>query len=138
MLENLKNLYNWIATVNLDIEKSNEYTKINYEALTACGEIYNSMVYNIFKEYLKKGYTEFVGYIKHHKYKCGDGDDIDKNKLMNLELDRYKNICTKDKWLRKCSEEEKIVDQSSGMKNMKDINIKLAKSISTKGRHKVY
>ena len=95
MLENLKILYTCIATVNSDIEKSNEFAKINYEAMTACGDICNGMFYNLFKGYLKEGYTEFVRYIKHKKDKCVDGEDIDKNKLMNLTANKYKNICTK-------------------------------------------
>ena len=46
---------------------------------------------------------------------------------MTLALNKYKNICTEDKWLGKFPEEKKIVDQSSEMKKVKDINIKLTK-----------
>ena len=36
--ENLSNIYTYIITVKYNIDKFNEYSSINYEALTARGE----------------------------------------------------------------------------------------------------
>ena len=46
--------------------------------------------------------------MKHQNYKYDNGECIDKDKLMTLALNKYENLCTKDKWLGKSSEEEKI------------------------------
>ena len=43
MRKNLSSLYTYITTVNFDTEKLNEYDKINYEAITARGEIWDGM-----------------------------------------------------------------------------------------------
>ena len=32
-------------------------------------------------------------------YNYYNGDNIDKDNLMTMVLNKYKNICTKDKWL---------------------------------------
>ena len=74
---------------------------INFEALTARSDRYNSVMWNLFKGYLAAGEKYFVRYIQHQKYKHNDGDNIDKYKLMMLAHNRYTNLCIKDKWLSK-------------------------------------
>ena len=50
--ENMSILDTYITTVNSDIEKFNEYTKTNYEALTVKGERCDDMISNLSKGYL--------------------------------------------------------------------------------------
>ena len=52
MRENLSKLDTYIATVNSNIEKFNEYAKINYEELTTRSERCDGMMSNMFKVYL--------------------------------------------------------------------------------------
>ena len=52
MRENMWSIDTCISTVNFDIDKLNEYSKIKYEALTARGERCNEMMSNMFKGYI--------------------------------------------------------------------------------------
>ena len=52
MRENLSSLDTYIVTVNFDIDKFNEYAKINYEELIARGDRCDDMMSKLFKEYL--------------------------------------------------------------------------------------
>ena len=52
MRENLSSIDTYIATINPYIEKFNEYSKINYDALSARVERCNNMMSNQFKGYL--------------------------------------------------------------------------------------
>ena len=94
----MSSIDNCITTVNSDIDKFNGYAKINYEALTAIDERYDNMMSNLFKGYIAAGDKEFVRYIQHQKDTYDYGENIDKDKLMALELNKYKNLCIKDKW----------------------------------------
>ena len=76
----MSSLDTYITTLKSNIEKFNEYTKINYEVLTARGERCNNMMSNLFKGYLAAWYKYCVRYIQHQKYKYDDGGNIDKDK----------------------------------------------------------
>ena len=52
----MPSLDTYSTTVNSYIDKFNEYTKINYEALTTRGERCNDRMTNLFKGYLASGY----------------------------------------------------------------------------------
>ena len=99
MREKLSSLDIYIATVNSDIDKFNEYANINYEALTERCERCNDMIYNLLKGYLAAGDKYLVSYIRHQKNNYGNRYNIDKYKLMALALNKYKNMCTKEKLL---------------------------------------
>ena len=48
----MSSLDTYIATVNSEIYRFNEYANINYEALNARGEKCNDMMLNLFKGYI--------------------------------------------------------------------------------------
>ena len=75
---------------------------------------------NLFKVYLESIDKYFVRHIQHQKDKYNYGDTVDKDRLMALFLNRYKNMCTKEKWISKPHEDQKIVTLSSELENMKD------------------
>ena len=103
MRDNISSLDTYIAMVNSDIDKFNKYTKINYDALTARGERWE-VRRNDFKpiQGISCGQRQiFVRYIQHQKDKYNNEYNIWKDKLMKLALNKYENICTKDKWLAK-------------------------------------
>ena len=72
---------------------------IKYEALIARGDRCGNMMSNLFNGYLAAGDKGFVIYIQHLNDKYDERDNIYKDKLMMLALKKYKNMCTKDKWL---------------------------------------
>ena len=82
---------------------------------------------NLFKGYISAGDKEFVSLTQHQKYKYDYWDNTYKDKLMMLALNKYKNLCTKDKWLAKSHEEQRITALSAELDNIKYTNIKLAK-----------
>ena len=57
--------------------------------LTAGGERCDKMMSNLFKRYLVEEYKYFVSYIQHQKNKHDNDDNIDKDKLMALALNKY-------------------------------------------------
>ena len=57
------------------------------------------MMSNLFNGYLAAGDKGFVIYTQHLNDKYDERDNIYKDKLMMLALKKYKNMCTKDKWL---------------------------------------
>ena len=67
-----------------------------------------------------------MGYTQNQKDKYDNGKNIDEDKLMTLFLNKYKNLCTKDKWLAKSHEEQHITALSAELDNIKYTNIKLA------------
>ena len=87
--ENIPSLNTYISRVKSDIDKFNEYAKINYEALTTWGERYNNIMPNLFKGYLAAGREYFVKHTQYQKDKYGYGENIDKDKLMMLALNKY-------------------------------------------------
>ena len=69
----------------------------------------------LFKGCLVAGHKYFVRYIQHQKDKYCDGGGIDKDKLINLALNKYDKLCTKAKWSEKPQEEEKIMSLSANL-----------------------
>ena len=67
------------------------------------------MMSNLSKVYKSAVHKEFVSYIQHQKYKFNGGENIYKDKLMELVINKYKNMCTKYKWLADSTEEQYIV-----------------------------
>ena len=111
--ENLSSIDTYTATVKSEIDKFNEYAKINYEGLTARGDRCNYMVSNVFKGYVEAQDKEFVRYVQHQNDKYENSDNIHKDKLITLTLNKYENLCTKEKWLDNLPKEEHIVALSS-------------------------
>ena len=87
---NLSSLDIYMSTVNSDIEKFNDYVKLNYMGLTARRESCDDIMANLFKGYLAAADREFVHYIKTKQDAYDDGDDLEHDKLMTLALNKYK------------------------------------------------
>ena len=56
---------------------------------------------------------------------------------MTLDINKYKNMCIKDKWISKSHKEQNIVALSIEIENMKDTNLKLTNVFKTKLTSKV-
>ena len=75
------------------------------------------MMSNLFKVYLAAGEKHFVSYIQHQNDKYDDRYNIYKDKVMTLDINKYKNRCTKEKWIYKSHEEKQIVGLSAEHKS---------------------
>ena len=62
--KNLTNLDTYMTTVNSNIEKFNQYVKVNVEGLRARGERTDDLMINLFKAYQVASDAVFVQYIK--------------------------------------------------------------------------
>ena len=78
-----------------------------------------------------------MSYIQQQKYKHSDVKNIDKDKWMLLALNKYKNMCTEEKWLAKSPEEQQIVAIYEELEKMKDTNLKYVNAIKAKVTPKV-
>ena len=78
----MSSLDTYVATKKYDIEKINEYTKVNYKALNAIGKRCDNMMSNLLKGYLAAVYKEFVRYIKHQEYKYDNGENTEEDKVL--------------------------------------------------------
>ena len=137
LMDNLSSIDTYIVTVNSDINKFNVYAKINCKSLATRGERYNNMMSNLFKEYLAAGEKDFFSYIQHQKDKYDYGENIDKDRLMTLALNKYGNLCTKGKWLVKSPEQQHNMAVSAEQDKMNYTNLKLSKLFNANGTPKI-
>lgn len=132
--KNLTNLDTYMATVNSNIKLFNGYVKENVEGLKARGESTDDLMTNLFKGYLVASDVEFVWYIKAKKDAYEDGEDVSKDKLMTPALNKYKILTSTDQWNAVSAKQEQIIALTSTVEKLKDDNLKLAKSIKSKGK----
>ena len=130
---NLSSLDVYMATVNSDIKKFNEYVKLNYTDLTDRGEWCDDLVANLFKGYTASAYREFLRYVKTKQDAYDDGEDITSDKLVTLALNKFEILSDSSQWKSKSPEEEQIVAMSSEIRKIKDDNLCLANAIKKKG-----
>jgi len=130
--ENLSSLDTHMATVNSDIEKFNEYVKVNAEGLKARGERCDDLMINLFKGYLSVSDREFVRYMQQKKDNYDDGEDMSPESLQTLALNKYDTLTKQDKWNAKSAEQKQIVALTAEMNKIKDVNLRLAQSIKSK------
>lgn len=129
--ENLSSLDTYMPTVNSNIEDFNKYVKNNYEGLRARGERCDDIMINLFKGYESASDSEFVRYIRAKKDKYEDGDDMEPEQLMTFALNKYESLVKNGRWNAKSVEQEQIVALSAELKQLKDTNLKLAKSVTS-------
>ena len=105
---------------------------MNYKALNARGERCADIMSNLFKRYMSEVDKECMRYIQHQMYKYDDYNNIYKDTLVTLALNKYKNMCIKYKWLANSPEEQHSVLLSTELVNMKYINLKLANAFKSR------
>ena len=88
--ENLTNLDSYMSTVSSNIEKFNQYVKVNVEGLKARGERTDDLMINLFKAYLVASDAEFVRYMKTKRDLYDNGEDISYKQLMTMVLNKCK------------------------------------------------
>jgi hypothetical protein len=137
---NLMNLDTYMKTVNGNIEKFNQYVKLQRSALQARGE--KMEVYVL----LWKGYKActddgFVDYMrrKHESYE--EGNRISDDAYMQLAEDKYKSLIETNEWNVPSKKDEGIVAlQATVAKRQKDVagnrNKKAKKSPEDKNEDK--
>ena len=87
-----------MATVNLYTDQFNEYLKINYTGITACGERCDYLTANLFNGYLTASDCEFLHYLKTNQDSYDDGKDITSNKMMTLALNKFDILSGSSQW----------------------------------------
>ena len=96
--ENLSGLDSYVASVNSDVSKINQYVKLNYEGLKARGERCDDIMANLFKGYLAVSDKQFHAYMQIKKNEYDDDVNITPERLMQLALNKYEVLTTKDIW----------------------------------------
>ena len=129
--ENLSSLDTYMSTINSNIEEFNKYVKTNYEGLRARGERCDDIMINLFKGYESASDSEFVRYIRAKKDKYEDGDDMEPEQLMTFALNKYESLVKNGRWNAKSVEQEQIIALSAELKQLKDTNLKLARSVTS-------
>ena len=62
-----------MSTLNLDIEKFNQYVKVNVDGLKSRSETMDHLMINLFKEYQVESDRNFVRYINIKRDQYNDG-----------------------------------------------------------------
>ena len=120
-----------MSTLNLDIEKFNQYVKVNVDGLKSRGEKMYDLMINLFKEYQVASDGEFVRYINIKQYQYNDGYNISPDKLMTSALNKFEILRKYNKWNTMSPDQEQIVDLASVVEKLKENNLKLSKSFNT-------
>jgi hypothetical protein len=132
--ENLSSLDTYMAKIQSNIEEFNKYIKVNWEGLKARGERCDDLMINLFKGYQAASDREFVRYINQKKDAYDDGSDLTPEQLMTFALNKYEVLTKQDLWNAKTAEQEQIVALSAELGKIKDVNLKLARTLQSNGR----
>ena len=120
-----------MSTVNLDIEKFNQYAKVKVDGLKASGEQMYDIMINLFKEYHVASDVEFVRYINIKRYQYNDGYNILPDNLITSALNKFEILRKYNKWNTMSPDQEQIVALASVVEKLKENNINLSKSFKT-------
>ena len=127
--ENLTNLDSYIGTVNSNIQLFNQYVKVNKDGLRARGESTDDIMINLFKGYLHASDSAFVSYIMMKKDQYDEGADMDDERLMQLALNKYKNLLADGKWQAHTPEQEQMLALAAQLEKLKDENLRVSKTL---------
>ena len=137
---NLSSLDNYMSHVTSDIEKFNQYVKLQVSELAARGEQSNNLLVNLFKGYAAASDATFIEYILKKKDAYEEGADLDPSALMLLAENKFKTLKQECRWNSLSKEEEKIVALTAQFESLKSKNDshakKAAKSKDKKGKGK--
>mmetsp|Transcript_13527 Transcript_13527/g.16566 ORF Transcript_13527/g.16566 Transcript_13527/m.16566 type:complete len:395 (+) Transcript_13527:295-1479(+) len=122
--DDLSSLDAYASSVNSDIASINQCVKLNYKGIKARGERCDDIMSNLFKGYLCITDKDFVSYIKLKKNEYDDGADLSPERLMQLALNKYKILTTKEMWGAPSSKEVQITALSAQVQGLKDSNLR--------------
>jgi hypothetical protein len=131
--ENLTSLDSYITTIDSNIELFNQYVNINRAGLQARGESTDDLVINLFKAYLNVADQNFVEYMKKKKDDYDEGTTIlEPGTLMTHALNKYHILVQEHKWKAMSPQDEQLVALKAQYEELRDANLRLARSISGK------
>jgi hypothetical protein len=133
---NLSSLPTYLATVNYDIIKFNQYVREQLDALNARGETTQDLLANLFQTYKTCKDKDFVMYIKGKEDEYDDGEDIDEFQLMARAQNKYKVMVESKSWAAPSKEEEKIVALEAEIKKLSNSKQSTKKKTDKKGKGK--
>jgi hypothetical protein len=124
-----------MAKIQSNIKEFNKYVKVHWEGLKARGERCDDLMINLFKGYQAASDREFVRYINQKKDGYDDGSYLTPEQLMTFALNKNE-VLTKqnDLWNAKTAEQEQIVALSAKLGKIKDVNLKLARTLQSNGK----
>jgi hypothetical protein len=131
--ENLTSLDAYITTIDSNIELFNQYVNINRAGLQAHGEKTDDLIINLFKAYLNVADQSFVEYMKKKKDDYDEGTTtLEPETLMTHALNKYHILVQEHKWKARSPQDEQLVALKAQYEQLRDANLRLARSISGK------
>jgi len=131
--ENLTSLDSYITTIDSNIELFNQYVNINRAGLQARGESTDDLIINLFKAYLNVADQSFVEYMKKKKDDYDEGTTVlEPETLMTHALNKYHILVQERKWKSMSPQDEQLVALKAQYEQLRDANLRLARSISGK------
>jgi hypothetical protein len=131
--ENLTSLDAYITTIDSNIELFNQYVNINRAGLQARGETTDDLIINLFKAYLSVEDQNFVEYMKKKKDDYDEGTTVlEPETLMTHALNKYHILVQEKKWKSMSPQDEQLVALKAQYEQLRDANLRLARSISAK------
>jgi hypothetical protein len=131
--ENLTSLDSYITTIDSNIELFNQYVNINHAGLQDRGEKTDDLIINLFKAYLSVADQNFVEYMKKKKDDYNEGTTIlEPETLMTHALNKYHILVQEKKWKSMSPQDEQLVALKAQYEQLRDANLRLARSISAK------
>jgi hypothetical protein len=108
-------LDSYMSTVNSDIEKFNQYVRLQLTDLAARGETTTDIVVNLFKGYLAASDTLFLEYIRQKQNAYEEGIDMTYQDLMLNAENRYKALKLQGTWSAPTKNDEQIIALTAQM-----------------------
>jgi hypothetical protein len=129
-----KSLDSYITTIDSNIELFNQYVNINRAGLQARGETTDDLIINLFKAYLSVADQNFVEYMKKKKDDYDEGTTVlEPETLMTHALNKYHiSLVQEKKWKSMSPQDEQLVALKAQYEQLRDANLRLARSISAK------
>ena len=108
-----------MSTVILDIEKFNQYVKVNVDGLKARGDFTYDLVINLFKAYQVASEGGKFRYIKKGD-QLDDGNNIYEDELMTSDLKKIEILLKDNKWNSIYPKQEQKIAPTSVVEILKD------------------
>ena len=108
--KSLYSLDTYMIKVDYDIEKFNQFVKLQREALMSRGESASGLITNLFVAYECVEDSIFQAYMTTQQDAYVDGrEDFTEDRLMEVALNKYKILIEADKWNVPSAQDTKIV-----------------------------
>jgi hypothetical protein len=119
---NLANLPAYMATVDSDILKFNQYVKGQVADLAGCGQTTNDLLIHLFAGYAAASDDVFVQYIAKKRDLFDEGAETTPQQLMLLADNKYKTMKQAGTWRAPTKENEQLVAMSAQLAALKAKN----------------